>query len=378
MEIPTNYSMSNNLNLSQDTSGFNLMEEKQVKALREIYNIVIPTVCVFGFVGNILNVFVFSWKRHQRIMDEIERCTTTCLVALALSDMMFCLCAFPSAFMSDNCFSRSQFMLYYNALSVGVVDFFILTSTMLTVITAIMRYLAICHPFQSSRFVSMKTTISSLIIVCLLALIVSLPKLWRYRMEQGDCDQGHVVLHHVNHLLDSKMFENAYRLIWAIVGNFIPLAVLLYCNVRLIVALRQSKQLRIYHSRDYDTYSAAHRRITITLVTIIIFFLMLVAPSEISKFVLQMQAGPGKNYTFQKVSLITNMLQSINFSVNFILYYVIIAPFRRALHEFCCFKKRDSNTSKNSKNYCSTKTSKQHTVLLMSVRENGMVASQAT
>lgn len=101
-----------------------------------LYGIVIPLVCAFGFVGNILNVVIFSRKKNNKVLDEVEYCTTICLVALAVSDMMFCLCTFPNAFMpARNDYVVGTFMLYYKLYSVALINIFILSSTMLTVLT---------------------------------------------------------------------------------------------------------------------------------------------------------------------------------------------------------------------------------------------------
>lgn len=320
-----------------------------------LYTVVIPVVCVFGFFGNILNIAVFSKKKMCKTLDDIEYCTTIFLIALAVSDLMFCTCTFPNAFVqSKTVYSKSDFQLYYKMYSVFAINTFIMSSTLLTVFTAIMRYTAICHPFHSRQFISFKKTIVAIIVVFVFSAGFNAPVIWRVSMEEINCLGKDTYVE-----LKSKIFKDVkivyiHKLLWAVVGNFLPLILLLYCNIRLVKALHASQQLRLLHSRDNAGCLSAHRRINITLITIIILFFLLVAPSEIAKFISYVPNSDSEyaknSYTYVLVSMITNTLQCINFSVNFVLYYIIIAPFRKTLHEFVCILKtrRGTRDSTNS------------------------------
>ena len=334
-----------------------------------LYGVMLPVVCVFGFFGNILNIAVFTKKKTCKTLDEIEYCTTICLVALAVSDMMFCLCAFPQMFdKKKEFYTRLEFMLYYRMYASFAINTFILSSTMLTVLTAIMRYTAICHPFYCKQFISLKKTIAAILTVFGFSFAFNLPHLWRYKTENVDCI-GPVTFIELEKgdIFYNDSFVYTHKLLWTILGNFIPLAILLYCNIRLVKALHQSQKLRLLHSRDNVGCLSAHKRINITLITIIILFFLLVAPSEISKFIIYISKpdqNPQTQYTYHMVSMVTNALQCLNFSVNFILYYVIIAPFRKTLHEFICVLRVGRRGTRDSSN-----SQKQQTCVLLTVKD---------
>lgn len=329
----------------QSDSNLTFFSEQQKNTLENVYNVLyfvlIPVVCIFGFFGNILNVIVFSKKKMCKTLDDIEHCTTMCLIALAISDMMFCLCTFPQAF--DNNYTRqyrrSEFMLYYNMYSNFAISTFILSSTLLTVLTAVMRYTAICHPFHSRQCISIRKTLFATVAVFIFSAAFNSPYIWRHRLLSSCQEPNTVVMLDTGVLFNNHEFVYTHRLLWAIIGNLIPFIVLLYCNIRLVKALHESQQLRLLHSRDNVGCLSSHRRINITLITIIILFFILVAPCEISKFISYVnhtnQTVNGKYY-YLLVSMVTNGLQCMNFSVNFILYYVIIVPFRKTVHEFVC------------------------------------------
>ena len=349
------------------------VQQQQIKNIETarfyLYGILLPIICVFGFFGNILNIAVFTKKKACKTLDEIEYCTTICLVALAASDMMFCICAFPQTFdTKTDYYTSHEFMLYYRTYAVSAINTFILSSTMLTVLTAMMRYTAICHPFYCRRFISLKKTIVAIFVVYIFSLVFNLPYLWRYKTEEVDC-MGPVTYIELEtgDIFNDDSFVYTQKLLWAILGNFIPLAILLYCNIRLVKALHQSQKLRLLHSRDNVGCLSAHKRVNITLITIIILFFILVAPSEISKFIIYISKSdnnPQTQYTYHMVSLVTNALQCINFSVNFILYYVIIAPFRRTLHEYLCVLRIGRRGTRDS-----TNSQKQQTCVLLTVKD---------
>ena len=83
---------------------------------------VAPSICVFGIIGNLLNLVVLTRKRLQCSMDRMEKSAHVGLVALALSDMMYCvfhLCTLvvPLKLVSSNRFLRARAMLGRGSMS---------------------------------------------------------------------------------------------------------------------------------------------------------------------------------------------------------------------------------------------------------------------
>ncbi|XP_061166448.1 FMRFamide receptor-like [Saccostrea echinata] len=331
------------------------------------YRIIIPTVCSFGILGNILNVIIFTKKKNTGMLDEVEYCTTICLVSLAVSDLMFCITTIPVGFQTtrQTVFHKSEFLLYYYMYNSAIISMFIFSSTMLTVLTALMRYLAICHPFRSRQFISIKNVSIGIFVVALFSIAFNLVSMWHFTTV--DCiEKGYTIVQPSSLFMEPSV-QYTVKLLWAVFGNFIPLSILLFCNIQLIRALRQSRQLRLLHSRDDTSCLSAHRRINITLVTIIIFFFILVAPSEITKFISLLNNDRGFRYAM--VSYITNTLQCINFSVNFVLYYVIIAPFRHTLHEFLCSFPRAIRHNEQRERSSANTGKQPQTVMLLSIKD---------
>ena len=79
----TNSSFSHGAPRSED-----ILLEKIEYAL---YSYVIVGICGFGLLGNILNLVVLTSKGLQKTMDRMEKSAHCGLVAMAVSDMCFCL-----------------------------------------------------------------------------------------------------------------------------------------------------------------------------------------------------------------------------------------------------------------------------------------------
>ena len=65
-------------------------------------NVVTPTMCAFGFLGNLLNIIVLLRLRLLRPGGARDNGTHLGLIVLAVSDMLFCLSMFPRFLVSES------------------------------------------------------------------------------------------------------------------------------------------------------------------------------------------------------------------------------------------------------------------------------------
>ena len=97
-------------------------------------------MCSFGIVGNLLNLAVLT-KRTREGVDSLERGALYCMIALAMSDLMFCLLSFMEKFVSKNSliFYNKGASYFYIVYGNGIQDVLIKLSTWLTVIMGVSR-----------------------------------------------------------------------------------------------------------------------------------------------------------------------------------------------------------------------------------------------
>ena len=143
--------------------------------------------------------------------------------------------------------------------------------------------------------------------------------------------------------------ERAYSWTYFTLGIAVPLCVLVVSNAKLVFALRSSKHLRAETSTSLQTTAdnqqsddhSASRRITLTLIVIIAFFVLLFVPAELLNFFME-HAAVDVFHTdvFNVAQAVGNLLQTVNFAVNFILYCIVNRHFRHTIYRLvqgtCC------------------------------------------
>ena len=220
----------------------------------------------------------------------------------------------------------------------GVVTCFMLTSTWITVVMALMRYVGICHPFSSRKMDGPTFLKASYAIVFTVCILFNLPSFFMYKTEELQLKKR------ILHIIDIGLIDQSSAVgqifIWAkaIFGIFIPMTILTFCNCSLIRALKRSYRMRVQY-RVQQTVSHASNRITLTLIVIMMAFLILVFPSDIMDLVHD-HIKKRQTELFLTVRAFANILQIINFAFNFILYCIINVHFRGMLLQMlpCCHR----------------------------------------
>ena len=149
------------------------------------------------------------------------------------------------------------------------------------------------------------------------------------------------------------LFQTTFSYLWTIFGYVIPVSVLAFCNTHLIRALRESYRMR----RVYRVHSQAPQpgsRITPTLVAIVVMFIVLVSPSEIIQFLFYVVEDTAVEH-LNFATVITNLLHTMNFSLNFVLYCIVNVHFRNTIKEIIfCILRKDKEQCNLKRQYTAT------------------------
>ena len=301
-------------------------------------SVVNPSLCIFGLLGNILNVFVLTHGRIKVTLGcSMERSAHTGLVALAVSDMLYCATAF-----CDGLLNRRQTAfeslpgLYVQIYGPYLQNVFLHTGAWLTVIMAAGRYAAICRPLQARCLVNTRVMRTAVLSSFVVWIVLDLPRIWTYEIVSIDCIRPEFTYHILDHgqLVLNDRFKMALTYIWAILGFLLPVVTLSYCNFYLVKALRESLRTRRMYcvSPKSGQASKSGARISPTLIAIVFMYLILVSPSEILHF-WYYTIGKEDVEQFNLAITVTNLLQTLNFAANFVLYCIVNVHFREACME---------------------------------------------
>lgn len=339
-----------------------------------LYTVVIPLICLIGIIGNSINLVALTSIVRNKPMDRMERSATVGLLALAVSDLFFCIVVMPLAFV-DNVVTvdRLTFALVYLTYHPAVISTLITSSTWLTVVMAVSRYLAICHPLKARIIIGMRFAAGSIAVAFLFSILLNVPRFLHLAIACVDLGSG-VRYFQIPGLLQRHVtIDRTYYALYLVVGILLPLAVLAYSNFFLIRAIRNSRRMRRQFQRrgrtdcDVDVGAQRHSQtdttnaITLTLTVIVIMYAVLVSPAEISNIFTQMintsleqqktantkdlgesaaQSGEEAERqasvhpeSYNLAVAVGNTLQTLNFACNFILYCAVNVHFRRIVRE---------------------------------------------
>ncbi|CAH1775672.1 unnamed protein product [Owenia fusiformis] len=300
-----------------------------------VETIALPIVLSLGILGNLLNMIILTRKRLQAKMDEMEKSGHIFLIALAVSDFLFCVAEFPLGFMHRTIIYDTEcFMLYYRVYHSGIINMFILSSTALTVVMAVSRATVALFPLRARSCMTLTKVKVTLILVYVISAIFALPRYWTLKISNyGTISKGmYMADMGVLYDPDYKQGFLVYKLLWSLIGAVIPFILLIISNVCLIKTLRKSFRMPDCHGNRSVTSSS--NRLTHILIAIAIIFLLLVFPAELLKLINIFREDSSTSPIFEIATIITNFMQSLNFTVNFILYYSINMPFRKTVLDF--------------------------------------------
>jgi len=230
-----------------------------------LYTVVIPLICLIGIIGNSINLIVLTSIVRNKPMDRMERSATIGLLALALSDLLFCTAVIPLAFVGYVGISdRLTFALVYRVYHPAIISTFITSSTWLTVVMAVSRYLAICHPLKARIIIGIRFAVGSIAVAFLFSVLLNVPRYLQSAIACVDSDhsihyfqvpgllQRHGALDQtLKHwfqrndlratitLLTRSLTESldqTYYALYVVVGIVLPLVILSYSNFFVILS----------------------------------------------------------------------------------------------------------------------------------------------
>ena len=327
------------------------------------------------------------------------------MMALACSDLLFCLITIcgtnlPAAKMI---YHEKDFVFYYTLYSNCLQNILIKTSAWFTVILSVGRHFVVCHPITARKYLKCKHTIVAIIICRVAWILLHIPLAYTWKTYDIDCTVKHIYVVTSGPFANNFDFRVTFIHTWFALGFVVPVVILGYCNTKLIHSLQVSKRLAALGNRHRGSIHRKHncnvvankkglkavirspsdvvgepvavntkpkdnrdtnqRRITYTLIAIVICFFVFILPSEIVQFYAEVKR-PDYSRVFRVVLNLVNLMQVVNFSCNFVLYCAVNAYFRK--------------TIKNCLRYISKRSLIQLTIEQYKLRNLTSVATSAT
>jgi len=284
------------------------------------------------------------------------------LMALAVSDSLFCLCVLPHAFVERDPVTTSvNFSLVFSAYGESAINVFAMIGTWLTVAMATGRYAAVCHPFKARAAIGRTVALRMIGVVLATCVVFNVPRFFRNSIEScplsvgADVNASDVTASDVSgvlvyfrwfgpvHTIRSRRLELAYVWIYFLVSVMVPLLVLIFTGLRLACWLRRGRldgaagaeERGAAAAGEFGRFHDIDRSFTVTLVAVALMHIVLVCPAELVNFSRGHLLDPRDDgyHVYNLLATVLNTLQAANYSFNFLLYCAINVTFRRRFLE---------------------------------------------
>ena len=328
------------------SSGWWLYEEGE----HVLYSVLIPMVCAFGLLGNIVNVLVLIKRTARCLRESMERSAYMGLVALAVSDMAFCISIIPHSAVERHLELRLQprvnIKQMYLVCHIAFINIFLTSSTWLTVYMALSRCLAICFPLKIRAMFTLSFTRIAILLIFIFSVLLNMPRFWAKTIIDVHCINGSTAYYiGAGPITVDLTSKKVYACVYFSLAILLPLLLMAVSNTFLIRELRESAARRREYTRSFRGKRPSGSRggsgniVTLMLVLIVIFYFLLVLPAEIMIFFQEVAFETCQTLQMYNLTLaVANGLQAINFSFNFVLYCALSPQCRQIVAEFFHFR----------------------------------------
>ena len=283
----------------------------------------------FLFTGLAVSDFIFC---------GVTLLYTSLFTGLAVSDFIFCGVTLLYTYVAQYkwIFTSNDFALFLGMYGLYFQNLTIKTSTWLVVILALYRHAAISFPVTAKQHLTALNTLYAVIACFLFWILLYLPMLWSWNVSEVHCpESSNLYVLYPGEFGRNTQMRQAFTHLWAVLGFIIPVIILAYCNIKMIISLHisfdRSSQYTTAQSSQHQRRMMAQRKMTITLVTIVVSFFVLVFPSDLIGYYQFISNKVEHTYVMLNMLITFNALQNINMAINFCLYCVVNSNFRKTI-----------------------------------------------
>ena len=343
-----------------------------------IYGPVYGIIILFGLLGNSLSFAVLHRGKANR-----KSVSTLLLKALAVTDNLFLFFAsmaqmFPAMAIYFKLEARLAYLFPYVQ---GIVWPFThiaqMETTWMMVMVAANRFVAVCKPLRAQTLCTMTKIHVQMAVMTVAVIAYNVPRFFEYRyIKVYKINEHNVTVETEDNIGLTK--EPLYNIIYENISYWIfvflsPLLILIYLNFHLVRELNRAKHCR---QALTNRHAKEENNITLVMIIIIVIFIVCQAPASINQILWYVLDDTHKAQctSYMYFFHVSNLLITMNSSINFVIYCVFRRQFRRQLWVMCGGKKKhryQAKFSMISPSTCESELGSIGPVTLLKVKENG-------
>ncbi|CRK98194.1 CLUMA_CG011557, isoform A [Clunio marinus] len=280
----------------------------------------IMLIGLMGIFGNMASIRVLSHKQMRSSPNFI-------LIALASSDLILIitsilLFALTTIYPYNGCLKHYYFvtqpMLAGLTYPVAIIAQTI--SVYMTFLISFERYIAVCHPLKAKSFCTQTRTKMSIFVIVFMSILYNIPKFFEINLnESQDEEFGKFYYVSASMLRTNKLYITIYiNWLYFIFMNLIPLSSITIFNIRIYRQVQIVNRMRV----KLTSKERQDIKLTTMLFCVVIVFLCCNCLAVVTNIVETLHIH---NDILTKTS---NFFVTVNSSVNFIIYVVLVRKFR--------------------------------------------------
>jgi 7 transmembrane receptor (rhodopsin family) len=281
----------------------------------------IIVIGVMGIMGNLASIRVLSNKRMRSSVNFILiALSSTDLILIVTSILLFGLMAiYPYTGSLKDYYFIIQPKIAGIAYPIAMIAQTI--SVYMTFLISFERYIAVCHPLKARAFCTQERTKLSIFVIIAISILYNSPKFFEIHLNEGYDDQYGIFYYiTASSLRVHPDYIQVYiNWMYCIFINLIPLTSITFFNLMIYSQVRVVNRLRL----KLTSKERQDIKLTSMLFCVVIVFLscnfLAVLTNVLESF-----------YYFHNDTLtkLSNFSVTLNSSVNFIIYVVLVKKFR--------------------------------------------------
>lgn len=283
---------------------------------------VLNVVGFVGILGNVLSMVILSRPQMRSSINYLLIGLARCDTILIITSMLL--------FGFRSIYPYSGYLFFYNFYIYPQISPFVFplavaaqtASIYLTLMVSLERYVAVCHPLRARALCTYGRSKFYVIFCAVFAILYNMVKLWEIRVVAYDSPRlGMIYCVAPTELRNNSQYITIYiHWCYLVVNYFIPFIGLLIFNLLIYNQVRKANKERQRLSR---TEKREIGLATMLMCVVIVFFLF----NLLALYINIMEAFYKR--IEEDLIVISNLLVTLNSSVNFIIYVIFGEKFKR-------------------------------------------------